>query len=165
MKMLKVFLLSIAISSVLLAAEIGKPVPDFTLTDQNGKSVTLAGFRGQVVLLDFWASWCGPCRKEMPFLVELDRAYRSQGLVVIGVSIDDKVENIDKFLSKLPVQPTFPILHDKEKMLPPVYKIEAMPTSFLIDRSGHLRFIHKGFKEEYKPGFREEINLLLSEGS
>ncbi len=143
--------------------ETGKAAPDFSLTDQTGKTITLSQLKGKVVLIDFWASWCGPCRKEMPFLVELDQTYREQGLVILGVSIDDKESNIEKFLSKLDPRPAFPILHDKEKKLPPIYQVEAMPSTYLIDKAGRLRFRHKGFKDEYKPKFKEEIELLLSE--
>ena len=117
---------------------------------------------GKVVLLDFWASWCGPCKKSFPELEKLYESYRDRGFVVLGVSVDEDGAAMRKFLEGHAV--SFPIVRDKEQSLVGVAGVESMPTSFLIDRSGKIRSLHNGFRgEETVIALRQEIEKLLDE--
>ncbi len=160
----------ILLSSLLVLAfvgsgdKVGVQAPSFSGTTAEGAAVSLADYQGQVVLLDFWASWCGPCKEEMPFLIGLHRQYKSKGLAVVAINIDDDVANMRAFLSSLPGSaPAFPIIWDHEKNIPAQYEIEAMPTSVLIDRGGVVRFWHNGFKSSARDQFRKEVEQLLRE--
>jgi thiol-disulfide isomerase/thioredoxin len=145
------------------AQGINTPAPDLTGKSLDNQVVRLADFKGKVVLLDFWASWCGPCREEMPFLVELHRSWCDSGLAVLAVNIDKDSTNIVKFLNALKEKPAFTILWDKTATLPPPYKLEGMPTTVIIDRSGIVRFRHMGFKSENKMKYVTEIKMLLDQ--
>lgn len=115
---------------------IGKPAPDFTLKDLEGATVSLKSLRGKVVLVNFWATWCPPCRIEMPSMNGLYEKFKGKGLMILGVSSDQSEEQIRKFLEK--TQVTFPILLDSENTIAPIYKVIALPTSYIIDRDGVL---------------------------
>jgi thiol-disulfide isomerase/thioredoxin len=124
----------------------------------------LPALRGQVVLIDFWASWCGPCRKSFPALESLHQAYRQKGLVVLGVNIDEKKADMDRFLGEN--RATFPIVRDRDQKFVEFVSVETMPTSLLIDRSGRVRVIHNGFKgEETATALRAEVERLLAEAA
>ena len=132
---------------------------DFTFKDINGKNVALSAYKGKVVLLDFWATWCPPCRKEIPGFVELYDRYKAQGFVVLGVSMDDSTSDVKKFMRTLKMN--YPILlgnerEDVEKAYGP---LPGMPTSFVIARDGKICHQHTGFvaKEE----FERQIKALL----
>lgn len=116
---------------------MGKTAPPFTLKDLNGNEVSLAAFNGQVVLINFWATWCGPCKREMPGIEKVFKRYKNQGLTVIAISIDSEKSAILNFLKSIPL--SFPILHDPEIEVSKRYKVYAYPTSFLIDRNGIIR--------------------------
>lgn len=117
---------------------------------------------GKVVLVDFWASWCEPCKKSFPELEKLYRAYKARGLVVLGVSVDKDGETMRKFLETRAV--AFPVVRDREKALVKIVGIDSMPTSFLIDRSGKIRFVHNGFLgEKTVSGWTKQIEELLGE--
>lgn len=144
--------------------KVGAPAPAFTGKTADGHVISLADYEGKVVLLDFWASWCGPCKEEMPFLVHLQRQYASKGLMVIAVNIDDDVANMKAFLSSLPgARPQFPIIWDQQKLIPQRYEIGAMPTSVLIDKKGIVQYWHNGFRTSKREQFRKEIALLVNE--
>jgi len=131
----------------------------------DGKVVQLSDYKGKVVLLDIWASWCGPCRQEMPFLIETDNLYRDRGLVILAINIDKDIENVRKFISSLETNPAFPVILDKDARIPQLYQVKGMPTTVLIDRNGVIRYQHVGFKSEKKDEYLEEINTLLQEKS
>jgi thiol-disulfide isomerase/thioredoxin len=135
----------------------------FTGKTPEGKAVKLSDYEGKVVLLDFWASWCGPCREEMPFLIDFYRENRNTDLRIIAVNLDDRVENMNRFLSRFFVPPGFLILVDREKEIPRVYDIKAMPTTIFIDKKGTLRFWHSGFNPSHKERFQAELDELLKE--
>jgi cytochrome c biogenesis protein CcmG/thiol:disulfide interchange protein DsbE len=114
-----------------------KPAPDFTLKDASGASVKLSDYRGKVVLLNFWATWCGPCKIEMPWFVELQNQYASQGLQILGVAMDDaSKEDIGKFAKEMGVN--YPILIGKESVGDQYGGVPALPESFLISRDGKI---------------------------
>lgn len=141
------------------AAEIGKPLPDLKGFALEG-SVPAA--RGKVLLLDFWASWCGPCRKSFPVLEELHQRYKARGLIVLGVSVDEDAAAMKRFLQKNAV--SFPSVRDQAHKLVGAMKISTMPTSVLVDRSGAIRFVNAGFKgAETEALYRKQIEQLLSD--
>lgn len=144
-------------------ADVGRPAPTFEAATLAGQPLALADLKGRVVLIDFWASWCDPCREEFPELDALYREFREQGVEVIGVSVDLKRDNIDAFISKHPV--AFPIIHDPKKAIADRFKPRAMPTAYLVDRAGVVRYVHLGYQRAYLEKYREEIRLLLREGA
>jgi peroxiredoxin len=137
-----------------------KPAPlDFTLKDMNGKAVSLASFKGNVILLNFWATWCGPCKIEIPGFVELQEQYRDQGFVVLGLSVDDTPEQIQTFSEQFDIN--YPLLvglnrDDFQEAWGPVWGI---PITFWIDREGAWCKTHMGFAT--KDDFERELKLLL----
>jgi peroxiredoxin len=135
--------------------------PDFALKSTRGENLRLSEHRGEVVLLNFWASWCGPCRQEMPILNTLHQRYNKLGFSVIGVNVDKDSSLADKLLKDIPV--TFPVLLDDTGAVSNSYTVSAMPTSVLIDRDGNMRFLHKGYKPGYEQEYENEIKELLRE--
>ena len=135
--------------------------PDFALKADNGRNLRLHELRGEVVMINFWATWCGPCRDEMPKLDQLYRQYQKTGFAVLGVNIDDNSVNARSMAKKLGV--TFPVLFDKDKQVSKLYKVDAMPSTVLIDRDGKLRYLHRGYKPGYEAIYQTEIRELLKE--
>lgn len=119
-------------------------------------------FQGKVLLIDFWASWCGPCKRSFPVLEQLHRKYGKQGLVVLGVNVGETGETMKKFLDTHPV--TFPVVRDREQQVVGSAGIVAMPSSVLVDRRGTIRFVHRGFKGLTNlPELEQEIERFLGE--
>jgi len=141
----------------------GKAAPAFTAKDTKGNELSLSDYKGKVVLLDFWASWCVPCREEFPFLIRFYEAHQKENFIIIAVNIDDKEENMKDFLSNFDIPPLYPVIWDNEKKIPPLYELESMPTSIFIDKNGIIRYIHTGFNESRKKEFKEELSTLLNE--
>lgn len=134
---------SVAAGSWEIREIIGKEAPDFTLKDMADADVTLASFKGKVIVMNFWATWCKPCKKEMPSLNELYNTYKDEGVVVLGISIDRSKKPILKFLKKTTVD--FPILLDAQLIVKDeLYKVFSLPTTFIIDRSGILEEYYRG---------------------
>ena len=155
-----VLLLMVALLSTLLFAEevgpVAKAAPDFTLKDvKTGKPVSLSDFKGKVVLLDFWATWCIPCRKAMKFYEELYREKQKEGLVILTISIDQREEKITDFLKKRPV--SFPVLYDPEKTLMEKYGVLRIPTTFVIDKDGKIQNKYVGIVEKVVKARVEEL--------
>jgi thiol-disulfide isomerase/thioredoxin len=121
----------------------------------------LRDLRGQVVLLDFWASWCAPCRASFPWMNELQRQHGKDGLVVIGVNVDKEPELAKAFLRATPAQ--FRIADDSSGDLATRFDLQAMPTSFLIDRHGQVRHRHNGFRNEQRTAREQQVLALLKE--
>jgi cytochrome c biogenesis protein CcmG/thiol:disulfide interchange protein DsbE len=121
----------------------------------------LTAYRGKVVYVDFWASWCGPCKQSFPWLDNLVREYRSQNFVVIGVNVDKDRDRAERFLNETPAD--FPIVYDPQGELATAYKVAGMPSGILIDRAGHVRFQHAGFSEKQKGFYEEQLQTLLAE--
>jgi len=125
---------------------VGAPAPDFTLPGIDGTSVTLSEYQGQVVLLNFWASWCPPCRSEMPSMERLHRTLDNEDFVIIAVSIDGGGTNkVEDFISQNGY--TFTILHDKNQVVADPYGIEAIPTSYIIDKDGTVVEVSRGAED------------------
>lgn len=135
----------------------GDKFPDLAAYGLEGK---LPDLKGKVVLIDFFASWCGPCKDSFPAMEELHKKYAAQGLVVVAINLDKKQADMDEFLKKYPS--SFVILRDPANKLVGEVKIPTMPSSFLLDKDGKVRSAHRGFKgEETKKKYSEEIESLL----
>ena len=139
----------------------GETAPNFTLKAANGDNMRLSEYRGHVVMLNFWATWCGPCRQEMPHLNELYEAYENLGFVVLGVNLDEKKQRAHSLVSELGV--SYPTLFDLDKKVSRSYDVDAMPTTVLIDRDGIVRHVHRGYRPGYIEMYQEQVRKLLRE--
>jgi thiol-disulfide isomerase/thioredoxin len=135
--------------------------PDFTLKAKGGGNFRLKEHRGDVLFINFWASWCGPCRQEMPILDELHQRYEGAGFKVIGITIDEDQSEADAMLKKIPV--SFPVLYDSTSSISKMFDVDAMPTSILVDRDGKMRFLHRGYKPGYEDDYRTQVRELIRE--
>jgi len=144
-----------------LAGSGGGPAPQFTLAARNGQAVSLAQYHGQVVMINFWASWCGPCRQEMPLLESIYRKYHKLGFTLLGVNVEPDSKAADDWLKDRPV--SFPILYDKESKVSKLYDVAGMPSTVIIDRSGKLRTLHQGFKPGDENEYMDSIRSLIRE--
>jgi peroxiredoxin len=154
------FLLSVMSLSVAHAAPLtaGHPVPPFVLKQIDGKPLGLASYKGKVVLINFWATWCAPCRVEMPWFEEFSKKYRDRGLAVIGISLDEGGwEIVQPVLAKLKV--SYPIVLGDSKVSKSYGMGDLLPATFLIDRSGEIREVKEGFGD--KKEFESTIEKLL----
>jgi thiol-disulfide isomerase/thioredoxin len=142
-----------------LALDAGARLPEIGLTDVRGVRVDAASLKGKVVIVDFWASWCGPCKEEMPVLERLYKKYKSRGLVVVGVSVDQELGNMKSFLKQVPV--SFSIVHDAEHKVAGRFKPPRMPSSYVVDRNGIVRYVHAGFRDEDAAKLEAEVSALL----
>ncbi len=141
------------------SAGIGEAAPAFTLKDMKGNAVTLESFKGKVVFLDFWATWCGPCKEEFPELDAIYKKYGKDGFEVVGISVDKSESNVAEFLKKRPV--SFSILTNTKGDVAEAYGLPGMPTGFIIDKGGVIRYRHAGFSKAFLPVYEKEIVELL----
>lgn len=156
--------LALALAAPALAASAppaGSAAPDFTLRAADGRNVRLEELRGQVVLVNFWATWCGPCREEMPRLNALYEKYRKSGFVLLGVNIDDDPHAALATAAKLGV--SFPVLLDTDKKVSKLYDLSTMPSTVVIDRDGKMRFVHRGYRAGTEGEYEQQIRGLLKE--
>ena len=150
------------LTSLPVTAGSGQGVaPDFSLPDASGNKVALADFGGQVVLINFWASWCGPCREEMPLLNELHQRYAPMGFTMLGVNVEEDSSLADKFLAGTPVE--FPVLYDRENAVSKLYDVIAMPSTVIVDRRGQIRYIHHGYEPGNEHDYQDQIRALIRE--
>ena len=152
--------LTIILTSV-EAATISGPAPDFTLKSLDGKNLKLSEMAGNVVLINFWASWCGPCREEMPLLNALHNKYQALGFSVIGVNVEEQSQNAKSFIAERPVD--FPILLDSNNTVSKLYDVIAMPTTVVVDRDGNMRFLHQGYQQGDEAQYRKMVKKLIRE--
>ncbi|MET0660413.1 MAG: TlpA disulfide reductase family protein [Steroidobacteraceae bacterium] len=155
------------LTSVLLAAPahaappVGEAAPDFALRALSGENQRLSEHSGEVVLINFWATWSGPSRQEIPALEDLHAKYQRAGLVLLGINLDDDVDRAREMVQTLRV--SYPVLTDERKDVARSYQVSAMPLTVLIDREGVVRFV----SESYKPGdearYAQELRKLLNE--
>jgi peroxiredoxin len=137
------------------------PAIDFTLPSRDGTNQRLAEQRGNIVLVNFWASWCGPCREELPEMEKLQEKYQDLGFTVLAVNVDDRPELADVLLNDIEV--TFPVLYDSEGKVSELYDVSAMPTTVIVDRHGMARLTHKGYKSGDEDRYEKAIKLLMRE--
>lgn len=135
--------------------------PTFNLPGKSGEAIDLAKLKGQVVMLNFWASWCGPCRTEMPLMDQIYKKYSAAGFTMLGVNVDTDSTDAQKFLSQVPV--SFPIAFDRDNKVSKLYAVNAMPSSVFIDRKGNVRSLHRGYKPGDEAEYLAQIRALLKE--
>ena len=151
--------LSILIYIPASALEPDQPVPDFTLKSMSGDNLRLEELRGQVVLINFWASWCGPCRQEMPVLQKIHDRYEKLGFTVLGVNVDEQPEKARRIVDRLTLD--FPLLLDTNQTVSEAYQVNAMPFTVLVDRNGTVRYVHRGYKPGDEAQYVNKLKPLL----
>ncbi len=139
--------------------EAGKPAADFELPNLTKDSVKLSNYLGKVVYLDFWASWCGPCRETFPWMNQMQQKYSKDGLEIVAVNIDTKRADANKFLAQIPA--AFTLLFDPKRGVAKTYQLKGMPTSFLIDRAGNVVSTHLGFQKDRAGELEAQIVKVL----
>ena len=154
-----VLLLGLLALAPAVSHALGEVAPNFTLRDINNQNVNLADFKGKVVLLNFWATWCAPCREEMPHLNRLYEKYRAAGFVLLGVNVDDDPANVLGVAGTFGVK--FPMLLDTDKQVSKLYDLATMPSTVLIDRDGKVRYLHRGYKPGTELEYDQQIRTLL----
>lgn len=142
------------------AARVGDPMPEFALPRADGRVLAAADLDGKVVLVDFWASWCAPCRKSFPFLGELQQRHADDGFVVLGINVDEERSEADRFLAAVPAE--FEIVFDPEGATPEAFAVKAMPSSYLVGRDGRIVQVNLGFREQDKAGLASAVRELLA---
>jgi peroxiredoxin len=147
--------------SALASTELKGPAPDFTLKSMKGSNLKLSEFRGDVVMINFWASWCGPCRQEMPILNDLYLKYRDLGFTLLGVNVEENSTKAAKMVRELKV--VFPVLFDTENKVSKLYKVEAMPSTVIVDRNGNMRYLHRGYVPGTEDEYQRQVRELMAE--
>ena len=158
--------LFLALASIALPASArsgleGKAAPDFALRSLDGKNRRLSELRGEVVMINFWATWCGPCREEMPLLDRIYQQYAPVGFQILGVNVDDAGSRAAEMAQTLGV--SFPVLFDETKSVSKLYDIGAMPMTVLIARDGTVRYLHKGYQRGVERDYIDQIRELLKD--
>lgn len=158
-------LAAVALATVVPAASAALApsgaAPDFALKSLDGPNLRLKEQRGQVVMVNFWATWCGPCRVEMPHLARLYDKYRGSGFQLLGVNVDEDPNAAASLAQKLGLK--FPILLDTEKRVSRMYDLTTMPSTVLIDRDGKVRYVHRGYRDGFEAMYEKQIRDLLKE--
>ena len=149
------------LATVAVAGSSSGPAPDFSLQSLDGSTVRLSDLKGQVVLINFWATWCAPCREEMPLLDAIYQKYNRLGVELLGINVEDDASGAQKYLNETPV--TFPILFDPDCRVSKQYQVKAMPSTILVDRHGNVRHIHYGYKPGYENDYQDQIRALVRE--
>jgi len=140
----------------------GAQIPDCTLNPMaGGQSVKLGQFSGKVLYVDFWASWCGPCAKSFPFLNGIHKKYQDKGLKIIGINLDEELDDAKEFLDKYPA--LFTVVTDGNQRCAETFDVKAMPSSYLVDRKGTVRHIHLGFRPDESRTLEHVLEQLLAE--
>ena len=161
-QLIKVFFVVIFLSSSVHASqEIKGMAPDFTLKSYAGSNERLSEFRGQVVLLNFWASWCGPCRQEMPLINAFYKKYKKLGFTVIGINVEENSKKAKQIVKNTGI--SFPVLFDTENKVSELYEVSAMPSTVIIDRDGNMRYLHKGYKPGDMATYKKWVKKLVRE--
>ncbi len=160
-RLLAVAALAVVSSGAGAAVTPSAGAPDFTLPSLDGPNLRLQEQRGRVVMINFWATWCGPCRVEMPHLSKLYEKYRGSGFTVLAVNIDEDPHKAASLAKQLGMR--FPVLLDTEKKVSRLYDLSTMPSTVLVDRDGRVRFVHRGYREGYEDTYDKQIRELLRE--
>jgi cytochrome c biogenesis protein CcmG, thiol:disulfide interchange protein DsbE len=148
------------VAEVVGATEVGEPAPPFSLTTVDGKTMALADLRGRVVYVDFWASWCAPCRRSFPWMNEMQQRYGDRGLTIIAINVDRRHADAEQFLQINAAR--FAVVYDDRGATPQAYSVKGMPSSYLIDARGTVVDIELGFRDDRKSAIEDQIRSLLS---
>lgn len=152
----------LATASLLPAADAldaGQPAPAFSLPAADGKTVSLAGLRGHYVYVDFWASWCGPCKQSFPWMKTLQAKLGGPRFEVVAINVDEKRADAQRFLGD--TAPGFTVLFDAQGATPSAYGVQGMPTSFLVDPDGKVVLVHQSFKDSEREALAQKIAALV----
>jgi thiol-disulfide isomerase/thioredoxin len=163
-KFLKSLLSMVAfcVSQLVFGVEAGKPMPA-CLVSPIGETQTedLQRYKGQVLYIDFWASWCGPCAQSFPFMNEMQQQLKGQGLQIVGVNLDENMDDAKAFLAKYPA--SFTVAADVSKQCAKDFDVKAMPSSYIIDRKGMVHHVHLGFRAGEANELRAWVEKMLNE--
>ena len=151
----------LAFATTSRAANPGAAAPSFALPDAAGATVSLAPLRGRVVYVDFWASWCAPCRRSFPWMNALQARYGKDGLSIVGINVDKRREDAERFLRDTPA--SFTIAYDAKGATPAAYEVKGMPSAYLIDRSGKVVAVEEGFHDDRRNEIEARIRALLAQ--
>lgn len=151
---------SLVVSAAAWAVEPGQPAPLFELAGTKG-TVALQKLKGKVVYVDFWASWCGPCKQSFPWMNEMQAKYGPRGLQIVGVNLDVKTADAEKFLSEVPAQ--FTVAYDPKGDTAKRYAIKGMPSSVLVSADGKVIKVHAGFREDERKALEDAIVAALAQ--
>jgi peroxiredoxin len=146
-------------ASTVFAQEVGQPAPAFDVPGASS-NVRLADLKGKVVYVDFWASWCAPCKQSFPWMNDMQAKYGPRGMQIVGVTVDRKREDAEKFLASTPAR--FTVAYDTSGKVAEAYKPKGMPTSFLIGADGVVRAVHVGFRDSDREALEREIAAALT---
>jgi peroxiredoxin len=154
---------AVLIASTAFAAggDTGGSAPSFELTTLEGQPGALSQYKGQVVMVNFWATWCGPCQQEMPLLDQMYKKYKPAGFTLIGVNVDKDSPPVKELLARKPV--SFPVLLDPANQVSKAYHVDEMPSSVIIDRKGQIRYVHRGYKPGDENEYQDRIRRLIRE--
>jgi len=142
------------------AVDVGERAPSFALPTAAGDSVSLEHMRGRVVYVDFWASWCGPCRRSFPWMNEMQRRYGDKGLSIVAINVDKKRADAARFLSEMSAE--FIVVYDAPGAIPAAYAVQGMPSSYLIDPGGNVVAVEQGFRDQSPAALEEKIRALIA---
>lgn len=154
-------IIQLLLAAALYSQDLNTTAPDFSMSDLNGNTVKFSDFNGKVLLIDFWASWCVPCKKSMPHIIDLYINRKDSSFTVIAVNVDEDRSKINDFARSINAEFPFPVIYDKESKLPKLYIIEGMPSTIIIDKEGIIRFKETGFTNEIKEKMDSKIKELL----
>jgi len=138
-----------------------EPAPTFALPGRGGATVDLTQYKGQVVMINFWASWCVPCRQEMPLLDSIYKKYKPLGFTLLSVNVEPEQKDAESFLKQTPV--TFPVVFDAKSKVSGLYNVQGMPTTVFVDRKGNVRLMHVSYKTGDENLYMDQIRSLLRE--
>jgi thiol-disulfide isomerase/thioredoxin len=153
------FACACALTTPAQATSVGAAAPAFALPDAAAKTVSLDALKGHVVYVDFWASWCGPCRRSFPWMNAMQAKYGARGLEIVAINVDKRRADADRFLAQVPAQ--FTTLFDPAGATPERFDVKAMPSSILIDADGNVALVEEGFRDERRDALEARIRALL----
>lgn len=158
---LLVMLLPLSVPASSLKSVSGRTAPPLSMPLASGRTLDMAALQGQVVLVNFWATWCPPCRREMPSMDRLDKMQTGRPFTIVAVNVKEEADQVERFLDEMPM--SFPIALDTEGVLAKAWKAFVYPTSYLVDKKGHIRYSLNGTLEWDDPEVVEVIEHLIME--
>ena len=156
---LTLLLAAFLVAGAAAAVGVGDKAPAFALPSASGDTVALEALRGRVVYVDFWASWCGPCRRSFPWMNEMQQKYGASGLTIVGVNVDKRRADAERFLKDIPA--AFAVVYDEAGSTPAAYAVKGMPSSYVIDARGNVAAVEVGFLDGRKEALEERLRALL----